>query len=574
MKIEILFAKISKYMVGKKKYLAGFEITKKRFLTIVIIGLVILIVGMITVYFAWTIAPISVFEALNKTSLYKEDFDKPYSWWNILFARLSSPDEPLNFRNMLIGIAGVVTLAFAWWRLRITDQQKDTQVKQTGSHIRQTESYIEQTKIESDRRLSERFDNAVKALSQKLEESSFPAHLGAISSLRVLAIDSPKNTQRCLDIICSCNQWMDGYMNEFIEAGSQTPYSALLLNEYNRIANKKNKDKITILHEKRSQEALVAINNILEKISTDNPQQIKTLKFYNKMLCGISLSGLKLDGIDFRNTYLVAASLDKTSLNRANLHRTNFQGASLENTELRGASLDFAELQRASLEGAELQGASLWSSKLQKAYLIRANLQGADIRYTNLQEVLLINAQLQGATMHEVNLSNAILLDCNLYSTTLKNIKSKNIIFNNIVGVGYIKDKEKRSRWLDDVCKFINSYDIKPFRKQMEVAWQAMEKNQKPDGLDIIEGSSIVTKDSKGMYDINEENLTNLKEVWQNRVKEKGTKFLWDIRFYILLLDIRANYITELLNEDISQNKNVNLANKLKFLIDQLIENN
>ena len=34
--------------------------------------------------------------------------------WVILSARLSSPAEPLNLRNILIGIAGAVTLGFAW----------------------------------------------------------------------------------------------------------------------------------------------------------------------------------------------------------------------------------------------------------------------------------------------------------------------------------------------------------------------------------------------------------------------------------------------------------------------------
>ena len=49
--IKTLFTKVSKYIKIGKKYLAELKIPKKRFLTIVIIGCVILMIGMIIVYF-------------------------------------------------------------------------------------------------------------------------------------------------------------------------------------------------------------------------------------------------------------------------------------------------------------------------------------------------------------------------------------------------------------------------------------------------------------------------------------------------------------------------------------------
>ena len=501
--------------------------------------------------------------------------------WIILSARLSSPEEPLNIRNIIIGIAGAITLVFAWRRLVIVDEQKEAQIDQT-------QSYIEKTEIAADRRLSEKFDNAVDALSKKLDGSTFPAHLGAISSLRALAIDSLKNTQRCLDIICSCNQWMEEYMNEFIEIGSSTPYSALLLNNDNRIAKKDN--EITLLHERRSQEALVAISHILKKISTDNSKEIKTLSFHNKMLCGISLNNIKLDGIDFRNIHLVAASLDIISLKGANLDHANFQGASLRvaqlqgaslewaqlqeasliNAQLQGASLEWAQLQEASLINAQLQGASLEGAQLQEASLINAQLQGASLEGAQLQEASLINTQLQGVTVDNVDLSNAILLSCNLYGVILKKIKGKNIIFNEIVNIDDIKDKETRKKWLDDTCKYIKSHKIEIFIKKMEGAWQAIEENIKPAGLDIIEENSIVDEDSEGMYYISEENLTKLQEVWQKRIDKKGKKFLWNLRFSILFLSSYINDKTELLSEDTTIDKNTNLVDDLLTLIKKI----
>ena len=552
--------------------------------------------------------------AIHKILSNKEKINESHKWWIILFARLSSSTEPLNLRNILIGIAGAVTLGFAWRRLIIADQQKEAQVKQTNSQVRQTE-------IESERRLNERFDNAAAALSKELDESSFPAHLGAISSLSVLAINSAENTQRCLDIICSCNQWMEEYIEEFNKIESWNPYSSLLLHEYNRIGKKGSQNKIgkiTLLHEKRSQEALAAISHILAKISASKYERIKELKFHNKMLCGISLRDVTLDGINFEGTYLVGASLDNTSLKKAKLNSANLEGAYLARVHLERASLDHANLERvalisaqlagasfnyanikkaflivthlegaslynANLEGANLvqsnlvgasldhtnfkgasldqtniRGASLVSANLQGASLISANIEGASLESANLQEGLLINTQLQGAIMDKVDLSDSMLLDCNLYGVTLKEIKSENIMFNGIVKIGYIKEGKERQKHLDDICQHLKPDNAKLFIKRMEAAWQAVEKNQEPDGLDIIRKNSMITEDSQGMYDISGENLTNLQERWDKQVNDKDINFLYSIK----------NTLSSLTD------KNSELNKKLEILIDQLILNN
>ena len=501
-------------------------------------------------------------------------------WWTILFARLSSPIEPLNFRNVLIGIAGVATLVFAGWRTYIAGQQKEDQVKRT--------------EMESDRRLSERFDGAVAALSKKLDESSFPSHLGAISSLRTLAIDSSEYTQRCLDIICSCNHWMEDYIDEFINKKDSEPYSSWLLKEDNRIANKNIVDKITLLHEKRSQEALVAVSDILENISIHNPKQLKALDFRNKILCGINLDNLTLDGINFENTYLVAASLKKTSLKKASLKGTNLHRVSLSQANLHRASLDKVNLHGAllfmvDLEGAHLhdtnlhgalifestffeaslnhvnlQGAYLSETNLQRASLNNANIQGAFLNIVNLQEALLFNTKFQGTEMNRVNLSYALALDCNLYGTTLKDITSENIIFNNIVKIDYIKDEEERKQYLDNVCKYLNPDHTQSFIQRMEAAWQAMDNTQEPAGLETIRKDSILFEDNQGMYDIRENDLTDLQKRWQKLVNEKDMKFLISLNGTISLLDMSLRW-----QAGQTTNKNVKLFNKLQGLYEK-----
>ena len=591
-------------MTNENKQPAEFKITKEGLLITVIVGLVIIIFGIIAAYFIVNVIYISELSALKKILSNNGRISTSYEWWKILFAQLSPSDEPLNIRDIFIGFAGLVTLIFAGWRLIIIDQQKEDQVKRTN--------------IELDRRLSERFDNAAAALSKDLNDSLFPAHLGAISSLRILATDSPEHTQRCLDIICSCNQWMEGYMDEFISAKSRHPYSSWLLKEDNRITNKNKGSNITLLQEKRSQQALVAISYILEKISTNNLEQLKELKFHNMMLCGISLSGLKLDGIDFHNTYLVAAALNNISLKKARLGdahlegaylwQANLQGASLGVTHLEGASLDFANLQGASLNDAHLEGASLDDAHLEGASLddahlegtslddahlegaslIRAHLEGAYLRRTHLgrsslydahlegaflegtslQETQLINTKLQGASLDNIDLSYAILLDCNLYGIKLEVINSEGIIFNDIVDTGYIQNKVERKKFLDDICQHLKPPNIKPFIEKMEAAWQAMENIQEPDGLRTIREDSIVIEDNKGMYDISKESFNNLEKRWQNRINEKGIEFLINMRYSISTM-IRNPFSFSQITS-----KNINLVKKLEVLTEKLIKSN
>ena len=546
---------------------------------------------------------IALFTVVGLILLFIGLFYNCCGWWAILINelqdRLSKPDEPLNLRNILIGLAGAITLFLTGFRTYIADKQKDIQIRQTD--------------IEAGRRLSERFDGAVAALSKELNENSFPSHLGGISSLSDLATDSPEHTQRCLDIICSCNQWMQEYIDEFVEKRSKKPYSSWLLKEDNRIANKKNEGKITLLHEKRSQQALAAVSHILEKISTNNPNQLQRLDFHNKILCGINLSNLKLEGINFNNTYLVAASMNNVSLKKAPLNYANLQGAyldgshleralligahleaahlwvthlensNLEDAHLGGAYLGGAYLKDAYLKNTHLEGAYLGNAHLEDAYLGGAHLEGANLVYANLARASLAGTSLQGSYLGYVNLSYALLLDCNLYGAELMHIKSKNIIFNDAVKIGYIKDEEERKKWLDGICRYMKKNNVIIFTEQMKKSWKLMEEKEEPKEFEILKINPIFTKDDRGVYDISPKYLDDLEDIWQKLVNEKGRGFLIKMSGALSSLikppRIYRDQGDEPFNRDTLTNRNVNLINKLyprvqKLIDDSITQNN
>ena len=542
-------------------------------------------------------------------------------WWDILFTRLAHPAEQLNLRYILIGIIGVATLIFTGWRAHIADQQKEDQVRRTN--------------IEISRRLSERFDGAVAALIKDLTDSSFPSHSGAISGLQALAIDSPEHTQRCLDTICSFNEWMKEYVDEFTSAGSHDPYSSRLLKEDSRIANKNNGGKITLLDERRSQKALVAVSYILEKIYAKRPEQLQKLEFYNKMLCGISLRDLILDGITFQNTYLTAASLGRTSLKQAKLYGTNLQGATLWDAHLEGATLDGVNLEGASLasvhleganlrdlhlegvnlknlhlkganlwdvhlEGATLEGVNLEGASLANVHLEGANLRGAHLEDTNLKDAhlegsflegaylegsFLEGAHLEGASLKDAHLGGAQLINTQLQGATMDNVDLSNAILLscNLYGVilNNIKDENIVFNEIADIG-YIK--DKKKRREWLNDICQHMEGNKINSFRQLMEAAWQVMekKEEPDGLDIIEKNsIVNRDDPDMYDISEENLANLqnrwqnmFDEKGIGLLYSINNALISLRLLSRTDENKNANLVNKLLALIQQLIESN
>ena len=346
--------------------------------------------------------------------------------WISIPRRISSLHEPLNIRNILIGVFGLVSLIFLWWRNNIADDN---------------------LKLEEKRRLDERFHEATETLSKDLNFETYPSHIGGIFTLTQLALDSKELTQKCLDVICSCNEWMKPYVDEFKygridkcyserELSSERSYSDSKTKNNKKLKNNFNiKNKweniVSLEEEKRSQKALDAVARILQIISIRESQEdynfikLSELNFRSVMLCGINLRRLKLDGINLREACLNGADLRGAALNKANLQYAKFNWANLLITNLEESDLTGAQLRksilsrtnliRANMSNAELQGANLSRSKLSGATLSRSNL-----RFTNMNSSSLFGTNLDYAQLQGANLRWAKLVGSSLYETHLE----------------------------------------------------------------------------------------------------------------------------------------------------------
>ncbi len=359
---------------------------------------------------------------------------------DVVLARLSSSDEIVNFKSIALGLAGIIGIILAGWRSSVAERQA-----RVAEERRLEEREVE--KRDAGRRFDERFADAVKSLSQELNETSYPAHLGAVIALRDLAIDNNNYIQRCLDILCSCNQWMEGYLEEFANYNRWADkyleelmfenqylcYANRPLKKNARIAETEGKlhNPVTLYHERRSQNTLQAIAYIVIKISQSNSKKhiLKDINFSNKMLCGIDLSGAEIAGVNFSNTYLNGALLKGINLRKAKLKNSHLRGANLSNSQMQGANIagsnlnraelseaqmqkvdmSYAQLQNTSLFSAHLQDTVMRSSQLQGANLISAKMHGADLSGAYLQGAHLNSAQLQGAQLSYTQLQGATL---------------------------------------------------------------------------------------------------------------------------------------------------------------------
>ena len=397
-----------------------------------IIAIYILLTIIIGVYFFYTTGPEYISTCKDIRS------------WSCFLKKISSDNEPVNIWSILVG--GISLFGLYLLYIRTKDQTE------------KTKDQVQRTKLETERRLDERFDGAVNALSKQLTSDSYPAHLGAISSLTRLAIDSPQNTQKCLDVLCSCNEWMEDYLDNFsinYSEGTMGKYGNLMLeyiirmtegNDYsdeidltlkhldqpklrherhfdlpnsevalypymritkdNRIVKKHKVGKeVNILTEKRSQVVLRAVREILVALPNQNK---KLLNFKYKFLCGIDLSNwpaknskkyINLDDIDFSHSYLNGAFVFNVQIKRANLRNADMSGVILFLSNAYKTNLCSVKLTRAWLLKAKLELAELRYAQMQSSRINMCNLQGANLRYAKLDRSAISGSKMQGADL-------------------------------------------------------------------------------------------------------------------------------------------------------------------------------
>lgn len=414
---------------------------------------------------------------------------------------LTDSSSTFNILNIMIGLFGVISLMLLAWRSYAMDKR---------AHTAEDQKQIDQKNLElsEKRRLDERFSKALDILSQELNDSSYVSHVGAIAELSKLAIDSQEHTQACINALCLFNQWMDIYTEVFLQQHRKENFSLRKLSSEDRIIprSESSQSSIELNHEKRSQEALKGIAYILKNIGEkeNSKERLSSLSFHNKMLCGIDLSGAKLDYINFSKAYLTAADFSKAFLIGADLYKANLKGATFTETKLLAANMNSAKLMGANFSNADLSGADLNRSALHGVDMHGANLQGASLVNVSLNGAYLRNVNFMGAILDRAKLSFCMILDCNLYGTNMKRVEDADIIY---AGSGEALTRFNVNRYLKRNRKFFNRYDsqFNDVSKRMRSAQRAIDKKAVSSKIKVFQDKSLITNKSEKLSSVSQE---------------------------------------------------------------------
>ncbi|HEY5122813.1 MAG TPA: pentapeptide repeat-containing protein [Ignavibacteria bacterium] len=335
------------------------------------------------------------------------------------YNELRDKDKPFYIVHIAIVLAAIATAIFTWWKNIINQRLSNTE-----ESTRQDSLYA-------------------KAVDFLKETNDLITRKGGVHILKDLAVTSPQQAQKCIDLLCSLNEsWMPKFLNDypnFFETNKNFP-NIKNIEEIKRYKTKDEKDlnqfvyyfedtKKYIDNISLSQLVLQTVSEIIKYISK-NYEYKSPYDFSYKFLCSINLNDVDFKNkFNFENANLQSAQLKEVNLQSADLFRANLQSAELFKADLQSADLHEANLQYAALDGANLQSAKLWRVNLQYAILDGANLQSTILNGANLQSASLWNANLQSANLNSADLQSAHLKGANLQSADLHeaNLQSANL---------------------------------------------------------------------------------------------------------------------------------------------------
>ena len=131
-------------------------------------------------------------------------------------------------------------------------------------------------------------------------------------------------------------------------------------------------------------------------------------------LSGASLSGLNLDGINFRNAILREADLSGSSICGNQFEGADFSGAYMEEADF-GAS----NIRDANFSGAYMERADFAMSNICGVSFARAKLRGAKFDSCHINGVDFTGADLTSASLFWASLTDVCLRDANLRGVDL-----------------------------------------------------------------------------------------------------------------------------------------------------------
>ncbi len=274
--------------------------------------------------------------------------------------------------QIILGAFGLLVLYTTWRRMEAGD---------------------ETVRIADQGHITDRYTKAVEQLG-KLEsgEPNIEVRLGAIYALERIAIDSVRDHQTIVEVLCA-----------YVRRNAMPPRTVQLDVEQS--------------DDEHPRIDIQAILTVLGRRQMDKRRKKPPMR--------LDLSGAYLNGANLDGAHLGGVKLDRAKLVLAGLYDAHLEGASLAEAHLERASLVNSHLEGANLSGVRMEKAILRNAGLGGANLIRAHLKGANLQGSHLERATLFGAhleeaRLEGAHLEEAFLEGAHLEGALLYGTHLE----------------------------------------------------------------------------------------------------------------------------------------------------------
>ena len=393
-------------------------------------------------------------------------FDILFNWFEF-YSKDSIDTLSVGFWNFIILIVSA-PVAFAIWHFRdennkqqIENQRKDINLKEfqklsewvSGAHLPEIKTVSKTTNkcnLKSDAEIARQSTLPIEYTTEETEEYSKKPNIAHFDTF------SKRDGAVALQISAIYNllPFFRGDYGESFRLPAfnllKSAWQAMQQDSLKKLEKKNLSDEslnriFNELEQKANSPMGVALTQVLLSLNRENTEL--NLRNFREMLpniclagmnfhlSGVSelardLSGLNLNGADFRRTVLIKAKLHKADLTEAKLKgaslwAANFQNAILKKADLETATLVGAKLHKTNLTEAILKGADLGAANFQNAILEKADLETATLVDAKLHKANLKKAKLKGANLGMANLQNACLIEADLQNANLLSVNLK-----------------------------------------------------------------------------------------------------------------------------------------------------
>jgi uncharacterized protein YjbI with pentapeptide repeats len=403
----------------------------------------------------------------------------------------------MAFKEVIIGLGAIITLIFQFLREWNFNRQVKASELQTNNQTKQIVNQTRELEIRDQTRNDEQFKQAVEMLGDA--EASLLKKQGAVFILVSLAIRSPDHTQRCVDMLCTLNEWMaerieqhpdyfrlhddqgvdemrqpfkpwverifrrnEEFYKLYMEFSRGTrsvvgQLSESEIKEVNRMMDEECLSQLVVKEMRKIAEEIARRN---DTYATAHPSIRAEDKFYyimppkgkvdilnlrNRYLCQLDVSGLELHAaINFSDSIIYAMKARRTNARKADFSNARMRGADLGSgffleANFMKVDLSYARLHQANMAFCELEGSLLQGTEFEQALL-----QGAGMRFCQLQGASLIATSLQGANLSYSRFEGALFFGADMTASKFEEVHFKGgyFCFCNFTG---LKKSEKSS---------------------------------------------------------------------------------------------------------------------------------